>query len=229
MTPPLVLLPGLDGTGDLFARFAREFGDAAATRVVRYPTDRFLDYPELARFVERALPDEPFVLVAESFSGPVAILVAAKRPPRLRALVLCASFARSPAPAAARWLARFATGGVYRTIPRRALTRWVMAGQGPRELEVDISDALARVDPDVLMARFRAVLAVDAASRLASIHVPILCLRARRDRVVRESALAPFRGLRCGVSFRTLDAPHFLLQCAARPAAEEIRAFLASV
>ena len=38
------------------------------------------------------------VLIAESFSGPLAIRFAAANPDRVRALILCASFIRLPKP-----------------------------------------------------------------------------------------------------------------------------------
>lgn len=46
-----------------------------------------------------ALPsDEPFVLVGESFSGPIAISLAASSLPQLKGLVLCCTFVRNPRP-----------------------------------------------------------------------------------------------------------------------------------
>ncbi|MBL8941444.1 MAG: hypothetical protein JNM69_43260, partial [Archangium sp.] len=62
-------------------------GPASMARA-RYPaTARTLD-DHLAAV---PLPDEPFVLVAESFSGPLAISLAARRPAALRALILIAT------------------------------------------------------------------------------------------------------------------------------------------
>jgi thioesterase domain-containing protein len=70
----LVLLPGMDGTGELFAPFLAALGPDQAVVVVRYPTDRELGYAELEQVARAALPvDQPFILLGESFSGPVAI------------------------------------------------------------------------------------------------------------------------------------------------------------
>ncbi len=97
----LVLLPGLDGTGRLFAPLRRELGPHFDSMVVAYPADRLRNYDELSADVAKQLPSSQFTLVAESFSGPVALKVAARNPPGLVAVVLCASFAACPRP----WLA----------------------------------------------------------------------------------------------------------------------------
>ena len=74
MIKRLVLLPGMDGTGDLFADFVSALPDGFETGIVRYPTEIFLSYSELMPLVQSLAPaSEPFVLVAESFSTPLAL------------------------------------------------------------------------------------------------------------------------------------------------------------
>jgi pimeloyl-[acyl-carrier protein] methyl ester esterase len=93
----LVLLPGMDGTAVLLTEFAASFGQGVNVISVSYPTDRVLGYAELTQIARESLsPDEPFVLLGESFSGPIAISLAASAPPGLLGLVLCCTFARSP-------------------------------------------------------------------------------------------------------------------------------------
>jgi pimeloyl-ACP methyl ester carboxylesterase len=88
----------MDGTGELFAGFLQAMGDTP-TLVVAYPPGQVLDYEGATNFARARLPlQQPFVLLGESFSGPVAIALAAARPPGLLGLILCCSFARNPAP-----------------------------------------------------------------------------------------------------------------------------------
>ena len=97
--PTLVLLPGLDGTGILFEPLARALGVDLDVRVVRYPSDPTLGYRELESLARAALPtDRPFVILGESFSGPIAIRLAADSPPGLVGLILVVTFARNPYP-----------------------------------------------------------------------------------------------------------------------------------
>ncbi|HMA00429.1 MAG TPA: hypothetical protein VKP66_20995 [Steroidobacteraceae bacterium] len=79
--PLLLLLPGLDGTGKLFAAFLRALGPGVESRVVEYSPDEPLGYEELELRVRAALPrDRPYVLLGESFSGPIAMRIAASAP-----------------------------------------------------------------------------------------------------------------------------------------------------
>ena len=75
----LVLLPGLDGTGALFRRFARALPEGLTSQAVHYPAHDPADYDDLLPRVRLQLPQAPFVLLGESFSGPLAIRLAAER------------------------------------------------------------------------------------------------------------------------------------------------------
>src|SRR4051794_21410907 len=91
------LLPGLDGTGRLFAPLLRVLPSDVQTTVVSYPPDECRSYRELCEHVAALLPtDEPYIILAESFSGPIAVRIAAASPQSLRAVVLCASFVYVP-------------------------------------------------------------------------------------------------------------------------------------
>jgi pimeloyl-[acyl-carrier protein] methyl ester esterase len=64
----------MDGTGKLFAAFVEALPSGFKTEVVRYPADRCLSFSDLIHLIEStARCSEPFVLVAESFSSPLAI------------------------------------------------------------------------------------------------------------------------------------------------------------
>ena len=105
----LLLLPGLDGTGRLFAPFIECLGDDVAVEVVDYPRDRVLDSEALLATIEfRIEPGVRHVVVAESYSGPIGILYALRRQADVEALVLCASFVENPLPPSLRWLPRLA-------------------------------------------------------------------------------------------------------------------------
>ena len=93
------MLPGLDGTGKLFAGFIRAIGADAKVQVIAYPHDEPLGYGELEALVRAALPtDRRYVLLGESFSGPLAIRLAADPPRGLAGVILCGTFAKNPFP-----------------------------------------------------------------------------------------------------------------------------------
>src|SRR2546429_59271 len=88
--PSLVLLPGLDGTGDFFQPLLEALEGDIDTHVVRYPAAGAYDYATCQQLVRAELPeDEPYVLLGESFSGPVAIVPAKPSRNRLEAVADC--------------------------------------------------------------------------------------------------------------------------------------------
>ena len=96
--PELILLPGLDGTGRLFAPLVKALAQCGVSaRAIGYPTHDALDYVELERRVRAELPEcSAFVLLAESFSGPIALRIGAAPPANLKGLVLSTTFATRP-------------------------------------------------------------------------------------------------------------------------------------
>jgi pimeloyl-ACP methyl ester carboxylesterase len=106
----LVLLPGLDGTGLLFKPFIDALNGRAQTQVVSYPVDQTLGYTELEDLVRAALPKTgSFVVLGESFSGPIAIRIAADPPEGMVGVILCVTFARNPQPLLA-WMRPWTAG-----------------------------------------------------------------------------------------------------------------------
>lgn len=222
----LVLLPGMDGTGDLFQPFAAAV--SVKTQIVRYPTSRPLDYRELESLVCSELPsDEPYVLLGESFSGPIAISIAARRPPLLRGVILCCSFARNPRPGLGllRGLVNWLPGR-----PPLVPLDWFLAGRfGTPQLREALARSLAQVSPAALRARMTAVIGVDVSPVLPSISVPLLYLRATEDRVVPISASEVILNEVPRAEVVDLVAPHFLLQTAPKEAGAAVSLFVRKV
>lgn len=216
----LVLLPGMDGTGALFAPFIREFGSA---QVVAYPTTQW-SYPELELVARRALPEaEDFVLLGESFSGPLAISIAADPPANLVGLILCCTFAKSPFPL----LSPFRHLLPLLPVPPLGLLETLLSGRFRNpELRILLADALATVPARVLKGRLHAVATVDVAAKLRAVRVPVLCLRAKEDRLVPFSALRVLAENAPNAQVVELVAPHFLLQTAPKQAAAAVATFI---
>ena len=225
--PRLVLLPGMDGTGDLFAPFVRALPKGAEATVVRYPVDRPLGYDELLPIARAALPASgPYAIVAESFSGPIGIRIAAAAPANLRALVLVASFARNPLPRSLGWLAGAASPALFRVRPPEAALRALLVGRAaPRELVEAVARAVGWVAPGVMARRLRDVSDVDVESALSSIRVPVLYVAGARDRLVGRRGLEGIRRRLPEVESIILDAPHLVLQARPREAAAAIVEF----
>ena len=225
--PLLVLLPGMDGTARLFQRFdaALRAQSAIATQAIAYPATP-LDYAALEAFVRERLPrNRPFVVLAESFSGPLGAALRADPPPGMRALILCCSFVRNPRPLLAplRHLLDLIPFG---TLPGFALRQALLTPYATPPLQAELAAALAQVPPSVLRQRLRAVLETDASRSFARGSLPVLYLRARHDRLVPPANALQILHLAPGTQLVDIDAPHMLLQAAPAAAAEAVAAFL---
>ena len=82
---PIALLPGMDGTGELLDALASRLSLSRPVHIISYPLDKPLGYAELTGFAAARLPEGRFAILGESFSGPVAIEIAASRAARRRA------------------------------------------------------------------------------------------------------------------------------------------------
>lgn len=226
LKPLLVLLPGLDGTGRLFADFVASFGQVLAPVVISYPTDIELGYEALESLVRSRLPqDKPFFLLAESFSGPIGISIAASPPPGLQGLILCCSFARNPLPVPAL-LHPFVDILPVSAVPVRLLGFFLLGRFSSPSRLAALDDALARVSPKVLRARGRAAMAIDVSTSLSQLRMPVLYLRASEDRVVPLSSSRRVVSLAPQTRVVEYVAPHFLLQVLPSQAASQITEFM---
>jgi pimeloyl-ACP methyl ester carboxylesterase len=226
--PTLVLLPGLDGTGDFFAPLLEALGQGVRTHVVRYPVAGAYDYVTCQPLVRAALPTEgPYVLLGESFSGPIAISLAAQAPQGLAGIILCCTFAANPRPRLTLirpllpFLPFHGTGSSLRLSRFLVLGRWITPAI--RELHQKI---LASVPAKTIRSRLEAVADCDVREALASVRLPIICLVARHDRLIPRAAARLLRQQAPSATFVEIDAPHCLLQCEPQQAAEQIRKFL---
>jgi pimeloyl-[acyl-carrier protein] methyl ester esterase len=232
-SPPslkLVLLPGLDGTGTLFSELIDALPKSLEILTLSYPTKQFLAYPELEDLVSAACQAcGPFVLIAESFSTPLAIKFAATNPPNLRGVVLCAGFATPPAKGWRRMLASLLAPLIFR-IPLHsfAIKHWLIGRDAPTSLLPAVRSAISSVHSGVLAGRLRAVLACDVRSELSQISAPIFYIQAAQDHLVKETSLRDILAARPQVAVSTIIGPHLLLQRQPQMAAEAVVLFLRS-
>ncbi|GMV30981.1 MAG: hypothetical protein AMXMBFR59_31060 [Rhodanobacteraceae bacterium] len=221
-----VVLPGLDGTGDLSREFASALSALGTVEVLAYPTDRALGYAALCGELGAvARVDGDCVIVAESFAGPLGLALAAQAERAPRALVLSASFAVCPLP----WLRRFAP--MTHWLPVHGLPQFLVDALllGPwatPDWSRRITVALARTPAAVLRARLRAVLEADWRCDLRRLPCPVLYLQATADRVIPAYAARCIAAERPDLVHVRIAAPHFLLQAAPRPAVAAIARFL---
>lgn len=219
----LVVLPGLDGLANLslaFVESTRPFFDYVV--VISYPPDETLGYAELDAFVRNFLPKKtPYILLGQSFSGPVAISIAASRPVGLFGLALSTTFSQNPIP----WLeplASFAHLVPIHLMPRTLLSRWLLGRWATPHLQSSLQNALCAVKSSVLRSRIVSALRANMSARLSTIAVPTLYLRASEDRLLPRTVETHIFADIQQVKMVDIVGPHLLLQCAPDACAQAV-------
>ena len=202
----LFLMPGLDGTGHMFERFLATMPRHYRVHSFSYPTDVSLTYEALTDWVLARLPPGPLYLIGESFSGPLAVMVA-RRCSQVRAVVLCATFVEPPFPRALS----HAPAPLLRQRPPILLTSLFLTG-GDAELARAARRALDTVAPDVVASRIRSVLNVDCRRELLTLTQPLLYLNPTHDHFLWGAGARAIRALRPDAAVLDVQGPHLLLQ-----------------
>lgn len=222
----IVILPGLDGTGLLAPTLRHALDAGHSVTTLAYPPD-FCRYEDIHEWTVSQLPSEDYVIVAESFSGPVAVLVGAQEPPGLKGIVFVATFAQKP-----RKLPVF-LAYLIEIMPLRSslMTNmaqlFLMGKWANRTFTNQFRQALNNVPPATLSKRLVSVLQVDVVEALKRMGVPVLYLRATKDRLIPAQMSQGF-ALVSG-TVQDIEGPHFLLQACADQCDRKIVNFVANL
>jgi pimeloyl-[acyl-carrier protein] methyl ester esterase len=218
----LFILPGMDGTGELSRDFCAALAQRdISARALRYPGDQALGYEPLEATAREHLPSTPFVLLGESFSGPIAIRLAADAAlTQLRGVVLSTTFARAPHALFKPISPLIDLAPTQLPMP---ILSWFLFGRwSTSALRTQLANALKTVDAIALRERLKAVLHNDARSSLSAITGPRLQLIARQDRLIpiSEKLIGPADDM------LYFDGPHLLLQTEINKTADAVAAFV---
>lgn len=222
-----IVMPGMEGIGQ-FRSFREALGGETDCRALSYPPDLPLGYDALTERARESLRQEAdYILIAESFSGPIAIRLAAERPPGLRALVFAASFCASPVRGMPRGILRWLGASLFRLRPPLFLVKHFLIGSGAPQLLVDeIYASIDQVSAETFALRLQEILRVNVCASLARVEVPALYLQALRDRLVSERSAQEVRTMCPHMELEQIEAPHMLLRSHPVPAIAAIRDFL---
>ncbi|BDG02015.1 alpha/beta fold hydrolase [Anaeromyxobacter oryzae] len=226
---PAILLPGLDGSGRMYGPLVAAAPRGLGVRLVSFPPDQPLGYDDLLPLARAALPARGrFVLLAESFSGPLAIRLAAERPRGLVALVLAATFLHRPLNPILHPLRALVGARMFGLPMPGAAVRHFLAGpDAPNAIVDEVRQAMAAVSPEVVAHRSREALEVDVRETLARVDAPLLYLAPTRDRLIRTDVADEILSIRPDAEVALLDAPHMILQRCPHACLDRIEAFLA--
>ena len=178
----IYLLPGLDGSGELFGPLLELLPDQASA--LSYPLETATWEAFVAAALEQIETEAPFVLFAESASGLIALRLLAEHGAHCRGFVACATFLTNPAPLRT---AMAAIPGLVRLLgapPAWAIRTLLLTREADAALTDQVAQALARVPPETVVARLQLVRALEA-ERYA-FDFPHVYVRGERDRIVSQ-------------------------------------------
>jgi pimeloyl-ACP methyl ester carboxylesterase len=181
----------------------------------------------LVDFVRERLPPGRFVVLGESFSGPIAIEIAASMPERTAGLVLAVSFARNPLPFGASLARAWLSLRLPR--PQWAMAAALMGKSATPELKRALGETLATVSPDVVGFRVGQASRVDKLTSLRRIACPVLYLKGNQDWLLGEAPMQEVMRTAPKCDVRAIDGPHMLLATHPGEAADAIEAFCATL
>lgn len=222
-----IFLPGLDGSGFFFEPFLRVLPGDIEPVTIAFPPEERWGYGELFEWLLPQLPtEEPFLIVAESFSGPLAVRVAASEPKGMVGAVISASFVRNPLP---RGLQHLPIAWILRRRLPECLVRFLFADQATGQELIDLFyRAIHYSPPEVVAHRARAALRVDETESLRNCRLPLLFLDATADRLIGPACTNLVRSVRPDLPIIPIAAPHFLLQLRQKECVAAIEKFLAN-
>lgn len=227
----LLLLPGMDGTGELFADFVTLLPSWIEPRVVRYPRDLKLSYNQLLPILESALPsDEPFIILAESFSTPLAVKFAAEAPKGLLALVLCSGFVSPPRRGVLRSIALILAPVLFAFgLPESVCRHFLVGDAAPKSLIDSVRATVSKVPGGVLAHRLRSVLSCNSKRELLCVSVPLLYISGLEDRLVHKFSFEEIQQAKPNAQLASVEAPHLIVQAKPHEAVDVVLRFLRQI
>ena len=212
----IVFLPGIDGTGVSFEPLGEVLPMDIIVKVIQYPTDKLLSFEETVQCAKDQIQSdrEDMIVLAESFSGPVAIVLVGSGQLKAKCLILCSTFARSPRPALLKILSYLPLELLLKLPFPRFLLKHVVEGE---EEATDLFLSMwarvkTMVPAKVIVHRLKVIRQVDVREWLPKLTIPCCYIQATSDRAVPSSSLLDFTEAISDLRVKRIRGPHYILQ-----------------
>ncbi len=220
----LILLSGLDGTGNLFAPFTEALPKSIETQVVPYSYNKKLGYQELIELVTKQLPkEEEFVLLAESFSGYVAYSVALEKPKNLKAVIFVATFLENPRPLLSKFLPVIPMQFILSLPMPSFVAKRFLLGMKSDMVEL-LQETLKSVSSTVLYHRLEEIVQLPLVSE--KLELKAIYIQASDDMLVPKRCYKVFEKYISGIELYKVEGSHLLLQGSALECARIVEKFI---
>jgi alpha-beta hydrolase superfamily lysophospholipase len=215
----LVLLPGMDGTGELFEEFL-SYHDGEHL-VISLPQNGPQDHSSLAQSLENQLPKEDYILLAESFSGGIVPELLKQEPINMKGVIFVASFLSCPN----RYLLPIA-----KMLPIKALAsaplsqighKFLLLGQDASKALLSKFIKVTKSIPDhVLKSRLNVM--SQQRLPLTVFDIPAVYIQALSDRLIASRKSRELSNVFKNIEYIEIDGPHFLLQAKPKESSQAV-------
>ena len=206
----LVLLPGLDGTGLLFQPLLKTLPSDVDVVVISYPPNVLMGYKELVEYVDARLPEEDYILVAESFAGPIAYQLAQRNSSYLQSVIFVATFLESPRPLLSKLSVLFSPS-LIRVMPDLMIKSFLLGFSANKDVLGLFKESLKRVSPKVLSFRLNELSKLSQNDEQRQ-NVSALYIQASNDNLVLKKSAEDFKKAFSRLEIFEVKGSHFILQ-----------------
>lgn len=222
----LVLLPGMDGTGELFSDFVSNFD--GETVVISLPQSGPQEHEFLAKAIERKLPNEDYILLAESFSGGIVPELLKRNLIHLKGVIFVASFLSCP---------NRLFLPIAKLLPLQALAsaplskvavKYLLLGQDASNTLLSKFVGITKSIPKQVLKNRLKVMSKQRLP-LATFDIPSVYVQACSDKLITAQKSRELGKTFKNIRFIEVDGPHFILQAKPKESAHLVAEAIASI
>ncbi len=220
----LVLLPGLDGTGILFKDFIGHLSNSDVL-VIPLPQIIHKDYGSIVESIKSKLPQDDFILLAESFSGGLVPFILAKYSENIKGIIFVASFLSPPHSLLLR-LSSYIPFTFCRKLPLAQYFEQLILYDKLEEgtLKEVVIKTIKSIPTAILKNRLSIIHKMEFPS--FSNSIPVCYIAGRYDRLINRSKSREIKNIFSNMELSIMEAPHLVLQCKPRESAKTVNLFI---
>jgi len=223
-TTPVILtfLPGLHGTAELYDGIKERLPRHFQSEFIDFPSSGKQDYRTLTDWLDKELTDNSHdldktqqkrIIIAESFSGSIALQWAAKNLDNVAGVILVASFCETPLNPGISLLALLPLRPLFMVKPPRKALRHFLIGDDASDKEVTRLRAIVQTIPSAtLTKRVRAILELMERDSPSLPNVPMMLLQAQSDNLIPWETQQKLESCYPNARTHWIESPHLILQ-----------------
>jgi pimeloyl-ACP methyl ester carboxylesterase len=206
----ILLIPGMDGTGELFKPLLDELPNNVDTQVVCLNSLKTQTPKEQASEIASLIGNDEVIILSESYSGYIAYHLSLLSNVNIKHIVFAASFLENPT-----WLSRFnnllplnlVRSGL---IPDIILSSTLFAQRNNKELVKLFISSLELISNSMLRQRLKVITNLVRPTELLS--VPCTYVQASNDYLVSKKSVDVFKKLCININIVKVRGGHFIVQ-----------------